>query len=144
MRITGDKAKNTPAGYWQKNQQEEAVLLRLSGNKYKNRKVSIDNLVFDSLKEANRYKELCLLVKAGKIENLACQVPYVLIPAQYGEVDGKRKCLERAVKYVADFVYRDKESGQWIVEDAKGMRTKEYILKRKLMLSVHNIRVQEV
>ena len=118
--------------------------MRLSGNKYKNRKVSIDNLVFDSLKEANRYKELCLLVKAGKIENLACQVPYVLIPAQYGEVDGKRKCLERAVKYVADFVYRDKESGQWIVEDAKGMRTKEYILKRKLMLSVHNIRVQEV
>lgn len=116
----------------------------MSRSKYKNKRVSVDNLVFDSLKEANRYKELCLLVKAGKIENLACQVPYELIPAQYGEVDGKKKCLERAVKYVADFVYRDKETGQWVVEDSKGMRTKEYILKRKLMLQVHGIRIHEV
>ena len=142
MRITGDKAKNTQAGNWQKNQQEATRIL--SRSKYKNKRVSVDNLVFDSLKEANRYKELCLLVKAGKIENLACQVPYELIPAQYGDVDGKRKCLERACVYYADFLYRDKETGQWVCEDAKGYRTEVFKIKKKLMLQVHGIRIHEV
>ena len=58
MRIAGDKAKNTPAGYWQENQQEETGIL--SRSKYKNKRVSVDNLVFDSLKEANRYKGVML------------------------------------------------------------------------------------
>ena len=113
-------------------------------SKYKNKPVSVDNISFASRKEANRYKELCLLQKAGKIENLRLQVAYELIPAQYAEVDGKKKCIERAVKYVADFVYYDKEKGEWVTEDSKGMRTKEYVLKRKLLLFVHGIRIHEV
>jgi Protein of unknown function (DUF1064) len=50
---------------------------------------------------------------------------------------------ERAVEYRADFVYRDKV-GELVVEDAKGVRTKDYVIRRKLMLSVHGIRIREV
>lgn len=50
--------------------------------------------------------------------------------------------MERAVNYIADFVYQ--ENGQKVVEDTKGFKTKDYILKRKLMLWVHNIRIREV
>lgn len=97
---------------------------------------------------------MLLLQKAGKITDLQRQVAYELIPAQYqtyprfskkGErlKDG-RKLLERKVEYVADFVYTDAETGETIVEDAKGIKTKDYILKRKLMLAVHSIRIKEV
>ena len=113
-------------------------------SKYHNKPVTVDNIRFASHHEAQRYKELCLLQKAGKIENLRLQVPYELIPAQYGMVDGKKKCIERSVKYIADFVYYDTEAEQWIVEDAKGVRTDTYKLKRKLMLSVYGIRIHEV
>lgn len=75
---------------------------------------------------------------------------YELIPAQYGEC-GKdfkgrdtRVLLERPCRYVADFVYTDRATGQTVVEDTKGVRTKEYIIKRKLMLHVHGIRIKEV
>lgn len=115
-----------------------------SYSKYHNKAVTIDNIRFASMKEANRYKELQLLLKAGKIKNLELQRVFNLIPAQYGEVNGKRKCLERACDYKADFYYQDADTGEWIVEDTKGMKTKEYIIKRKLMLHVHGIRIKEV
>ena len=118
--------------------------IQKSKSKYKNKPVTVDNIRFPSVKEATRYKELTLLQKAGKIKSLALQVPYILIPAQYAMVDGKKKCIERSVKYVADFVYYDTEAEQWIVEDTKGMRTKEYILKRKLMMHTYGIRIHEV
>ena len=54
----------------------------------------------------------------------------------------KGKLLERECAYIADFVYT--ENGKIVVEDTKGLRTKDYIIKRKLMLYVHNIRVREV
>jgi hypothetical protein len=76
--------------------------------------------------------------RAGVISDLRLQVPYELIPAQ--RIDGK--VVERAVNYIADFVYM--ENGVTIVEDAKGCRTKEYILKRKMMLWRHGIRIREV
>ena len=63
---------------------------------------------------------------------------FELIPSQYR--DGR--CVERAAHYIADFVYM--EDGKKVVEDTKGFRTKDYILKRKLMLMVHNIRIKEV
>lgn len=97
-----------------------------------------------SKKEHYRSATLQMMQHAGIIANLREQVSYELIPAQYAEVGGKLKCVERACKYVADFVYTDCETGQTIVEDTKGMRTKEYIIKRKLMLSVHGIRIKEV
>ena len=106
--------------------------------KYGNRKVKLNGETFDSSKEARRYGELVLLERAGQISHLERQVKYGLIPSQYR--DGK--CIERAVQYVADFVYY--EDGKKVVEDAKGFRTKDYILKRKLMLYIHGIRIKEV
>ena len=124
-------------------------------SKYYNVKTrAVDGTVFDSHKEARRWQELLLLQKAGEITDLRRQVEYELIPAQYETYerygkDGKRlkdgeRLLERKVTYVADFVYTIAETGENIVEDAKGVRTKDYILKRKLMLAVHSIRVKEV
>ena len=120
--------------------------------KYKNKKVVADGITFDSKKEYQRYCELKLLEKAGEISDLRLQVPYELVPPQYEHYerygkngkrlkDGKRT-LEHAVKYVADFVYI--EDGNTIVEDTKGLRTTEYVIKRKLMLYVHGVRIREV
>jgi hypothetical protein len=106
--------------------------------KYGNRVVTLNGKKFDSNKEARRYGELVLLERAGQISNLERQVRFELIPSQYR--DGK--CVERAAHYIADFVYM--EDGKKVVEDTKGFRTKDYILKRKLMLMVHNIRIKEV
>lgn len=108
-------------------------------NKYRNKKVTMGDMVFDSMKECSRYVELTLLQKAGKIWDLDTQVPFELIPAQRDK-DGK--LLERACHYVADFVYY--EDGQKVVEDTKGVKTPEYIIKRKLMLKLYGIRIREV
>lgn len=107
-------------------------------NKYHNRRVLRAGIWFASIKEADRYFELSMLQRAGVISDLRTQVSFELIPAQY--VGGR--CAERAVKYVADFVYI--ADGEMVVEDTKGVRTAEYIIKRKLMLYVHRIRILEV
>jgi hypothetical protein len=107
-------------------------------SKYKSRKYSINGTVFDSKKEANRWFELVLLQKAGQVTDLKRQVKYELIPSQ--KVNGK--VAERSCTYVADFVY--KQNGKTVVEDTKGFKTKDYIIKRKLMLWVHGIRIVEV
>ena len=96
-----------------------------------------------SNKERNRAAVLELIQKKGLISDLQKQVVYSLIPAQYGVVDGKKRCLERACTYKADFVYYDVENKQLTVEDSKGFRTKEYIIKRKLMLFLHGIKIKE-
>ena len=121
-------------------------------NKYKSIKTLVNGIEFDSRKEARRYQELLLLQRAGVIRDLKMQVKYVLIPAQYETYerygkkgqrlkDGKR-ALEKECSYIADFVYE--ENGIEVVEDTKGIKTKDYIVKRKLMLYVHGIRVKEV
>lgn len=107
-------------------------------NKYRNRKTVLDGVMYDSAKEARRGAELRLMERAGLIKDLCAQVKYTLIPAQ--KRDGK--IVERPVTYVADFVYT--ENGETVVEDVKGVRTKEYIIKRKLMLWEYGIRVKEV
>ncbi len=112
-----------------------------SRNKYSNRKVELDGHVFDSQKEARRYAELKLLEQAKEISGLRCQVKYELIPEQRDE---RGKLLERAVNYFADFVYYDARDKETVVEDTKGFKTKEYVLKRKLMLYVHGIKVREI
>lgn len=109
-------------------------------SKYGNRKVSIDGISFDSVKEARRYCQLITLKKAGIIMDLELQKKYVLIPAQ--KIDDK--LVERECAYKADFVYFDIERGREVVEDAKGVRTKEYIIKRKLMLYRYGIKIEEV
>ena len=122
--------------------------------KYNNKKIIVDGNVFDSKKEAKRYQELKTLERAGIISNLQRQVKYVLIPAQYelsdevytkGKDKGKPKkgrLIERECAYYADFVYCC--NGETIVEDTKGMRTAEYIIKRKLMLYIHDVRIREL
>ena len=121
-------------------------------SKYRSKKITVNGILFDSKKEARRYSELRLLEKAGAISGLELQKTYELIPAQYeyyeryGKLgrrlkDGKR-CIERSVVYIADFVYQ--QNGKTVVEDTKGIKTKEYILKRKMMLYFHGIKIKEV
>ena len=117
--------------------------------KYGNKKTTVDGITFDSLKEAKRYKELSLMQHSGAIQDLQMQVKYILIPAQreadtVGARGGihKGKLIERECTYVADFVY--KENGETVVEDTKGFRTKDYLLKRKMMLFFHGIKIREV
>lgn len=107
-------------------------------NKYHNKKVTYNGIAFASKKEARRYSELLLLESAGVITDLQMQVPFVLIPSQ--RINGK--VVERECKYIADFVYT--ENGKKVVEDTKGMKTDKYIIKRKLMLYVHGIRIKEI
>lgn len=121
-------------------------------SKYHSRKVTVDGDTYDSMKEYRRFKELSLLERAGAIRNLKRQVKYVLIPAQREfttEIDKKGnfkkgKLLERECAYIADFVYFDMSTCRMTVEDTKGYRTKDYIIKRKLMLWVHGIQIKEV
>jgi len=93
-------------------------------NKYHNKKTDIGNITFDSRKEATRYLELKMLERAGKIQGLALQPRFELIPKQRGE---------KAVTYTADFSYLD--AGRLIVEDVKSpitLKNQAYIIKRKL------------
>lgn len=123
-------------------------------SKYGAKKVTVDGLTFDSKKEANRYRELKILEKIGEITNLQMQVKYVLIPAQREpDTVGKRggiikgKLIEREVSYIADFVYTD-VNGNRVVEDVKGYRGggayEVFKIKRKLMLYIQKIKVEEV
>lgn len=115
--------------------------------KYRNKKVVFDGVTFDSIKEKNRYVELKLLERAGEISNLQRQVKFTLIPAQYEMVadekgKAKRKVAEREVSYIADFSYY--ENGFLVVEDVKGVKTKDYIIKRKMMRYLKGIKISEV
>lgn len=122
-------------------------------SKYGSRKVTVDGVTYDSVKEYRRFKELSLLERAGTIQNLQRQVKYVLIPAQREYCNeiytkGRKKgcfkpgkLLEKECSYIADFAYI--QNGEIVAEDTKGFRTKDYIVKRKLMLWIHGIRIKE-
>lgn len=124
-------------------------------NKYGNKKITYCGEVFDSKREYYRYMDLKLLESCGAISDLRRQVVYELIPVQRekstrvykkGRKKGQPiegKIIEKAVTYIADFVYTDTTTGKEVVEDAKGMRTKDYVIKRKLMLYIHGIKIQE-
>ena len=104
--------------------------------KYGNKKTTVGDIKFDSKTEARRYEELKVLESMGKITELRRQVKFELVPKQDGE---------KPVRYYADFTYQ--ENGELVVEDVKSPATREndtYIIKRKLMLHVHNIRIREV
>ena len=128
----------------------------MAKNKYGAEKIKdpMTGYVFDSAKEHRRWCGLRLLERAGKISNLQRQVTFELIPTQREESTevykaGPQKGLpkpgaviEKPCSYVADFVYQ--QDGQTVVEDTKGFKTDAYIIKRKLMLYIHGIRVKEV
>ena len=109
-------------------------------SKYGNKKTVVDGITFDSKKEANRYCQLKMLERAREISQLELQHEFELIPRQ-AKGEGIRS--ERACKYRADFYYVTKDGNQ-IVEDVKGKRTKDYIIKRKLMKYRYGIDVVEV
>lgn len=110
-------------------------------SKYHSKKVycSKAETFFDSKKEHNRYHELKLLEQAKKITELRLQVPFELL-AKY-EINGKKR---RGISYIADFVYIDIETGKYVVEDVKGMKTQVYKIKKKLFESKYGVEIREV
>ena len=142
----GNAPSSAPAGHLPpkgKALEEAAADAPKKGNKLHAEKVEAfladgTPFTFASKREYARYNDLLLLEKAGEITDLRVQVPFELIPAQVRS-DGTR---ERAVVYFADFVYQ--QGGKTVTEDSKGFRTKDYIIKRKLMLWVHHISIKEV
>lgn len=112
--------------------------MKASRSKYHSRKVVVDGITFDSKKEAMRWRNLRQLEKAGEITALQRQVKFELIPSQRSE----GKVIERPCSYIADFAYC--KNGEYIVEDTKGFRTPDYVIKRKLMLHKYGIQVREV
>lgn len=109
-------------------------------NKYGNRRIDTEDGSFDSQKEFRRWKELKLMERAGLITQLSRQTKFELVPNQ---IEGG-KVVERAVTYKADFCYW--QDGRFICEDVKSeaTKTREYVIKRKLMRYVHGIKIQEV
>ena len=132
-----------------------------TGNKFGAKKIKdpATGYEFDSKAEFHRWCELRLLERAGKITDLDRQVPFELIPTQREESTEVFKAgpckglpkpgaiIERPCTYIADFVYKD-AAGNTVVEDTKGYKKGAaydlFVIKRKLMLSVHGIRVKEV
>lgn len=106
-------------------------------SKYKAVKTKIDDIVFDSVLEAKRYKQLKLLEDAGAIKNLQLQPKFRLMDSY--EYDGK---TIRAIDYIADFMYE--EDGKRVVEDVKGIRTKDYIIKSKLFIKKYILELEYV
>lgn len=111
-------------------------------SKYGNSSAIVDDLKFDSRKEARRYRELKILEQKGEIQDLQTQYAFVLAESVKFSNEPRRK---PAVKYLADFVYI--KDGQKIVEDVKSEATKKlavYRMKKHLMKSVHGIEVVEI
>ena len=105
-------------------------------SKYGNKQCAAsDGKVFPSKRECVRYQELLILQKIDLIRDLQTQVKYELIPKQDGE---------RSVTYTADFVYWSSQDNRLHVEDTKGVRTQQYVIRRKLMLWVHGIKIEEI
>lgn len=106
-------------------------------NKYRAKKETVDGIEFDSRREANRNSELLAMQQAGLISGLYRQPGFELIP----------KCgKERPAKHHADFSYVDNATGEKVVEDVKSRatKTKDYILRRKIMNWRFGIQIKEV
>lgn len=130
--------------------QTNIILRTPSKSKYGNHRVFCCGQQFDSAHEAERFLQLSMMQRAGQITDLQRQVPFELIPTQrepdtVGVRGGikRGRCIEKACVYYADFVYIDKD-GKKVVEDAKGVKTEAYKIKKKLMLYRHGIRIVEV
>ena len=97
--------------------------------KYRNKKVTIDGVTFPSKKEGKRYQDLCLLEQSHHIRELQLQ-PKIKI-----EIGGIPLKFDsgRQVTYIGDFKYYDTHRQEWIIEDVKGFRTREYKLKKALV-----------
>lgn len=99
-------------------------------SKYNNKKVIVEDYIFDSIQESRRYKELKLLERAGKIQNLELQ-PHFLLQDSFRK-NGK---TIRKIEYIADFKYI--ENGKTIVEDVKGIQTEVFKIKHKIFEKIY-------
>ncbi len=112
----------------------------MSYSKYKNVKIKIDGIKFDSKAESERYAELRILEKAGMISNLQLQPKFEL----QSKFRHNGKALA-AICYIADFSYHEKTSEKIIVEDVKGVETDVFKIKRKMFLRLygdtHDLRI---
>lgn len=107
-------------------------------NKYHNKKVEYDGIVFDSIKEKSWYIKYKLMEKSQEIWDLQRQVKFPLI-----ETFKLNDKTYRTTYYIADFVYLDND-GKTHVIDVKGFKTREYLLKKKLMAWKYGIEIEEV
>lgn len=98
--------------------------------KYHSRKTTVNGITFDSKLESDRYQQLLLLEKAGEICDLTLQMEFQIF---HGYRDPETGEKEKSAFYVADFVYLDCKARKWIAEDTKGIETKEFRLKWKLV-----------
>lgn len=105
--------------------------------KYRAFKTTVGGITFDSGLEAKRYTQLVILETAGTIKNLQIQPKFNLMDSF--KYNGK---TIRAIDYIADFMYE--ENGKVIVEDVKGIRTKDYIIKSKLFIKQYIIDLGEI
>ena len=121
-------------------------------NKYRNKGIEVDGIFFSSKAEAKWYRVFKAQKEKGEIRDFSMQVPYELVPSQKAPVtkfDKKgnprtvEKVVEMAVKYIADFVVEELD-GTETVYDVKGFPDQKYVIKRKLMLYVHGVRITEV
>lgn len=101
-------------------------------NKYRNKITEVDGIKFHSKAEAKRWQELNLLQKAGHIKELTRQNSYILTVNHV-----------RIAVYKADFVYFDVKMEKWVVEDKKGIKTRDYVIKKKLMRAIYQIDIFE-
>lgn len=108
--------------------------------KYNNQKKTVDGITFDSILEARRYTVLKSRLEAGTISDLRLQ-PHYTIMEGYKDLSGT---YIRPVQYIADFSYIINEDGRRIVEDAKGVRTEAYAIKRKLVRDRFGVDVVEI
>ena len=97
-------------------------------SKYHNKKTMYNGIVYDSKREAARWRELVLMERAGEIDDLQRQVKFVLQEG-FNLPNGERV---RPITYIADFLYVDRRTNKLIAEDAKGIATQVYKIKKKL------------
>lgn len=100
-------------------------------SKYNAVKVQADGYTFDSKREYRHYLTLKLRLAAGEISHLEVHPAWELIVK--GVLVGK---------YTGDFAYR--QGRTYIVEDVKGVRTRDYVLRKKLMWALHKVEVKEI
>ena len=129
------------------------IFKREKGQKYKNKKIEIDGIKFDSTKEGKRYLVLKQALYDGKIQDLKLQVKYELIPSikeEYVEHlktkdKVKTRTLQLPITYTCDFQYM--KDGELIIEDIKAspkLLPKEFVIKEKLMFWKYRIKIKKV
>lgn len=113
-------------------------VVRKVRSKYGAVKTQVNGITFDSKREAARYVELLAMQERGEITDLRLQPSFEIVPAIV--LDGKK---QRALVYRADFAYED-HLGNQVYEDVKGHRTREYILKRRIVKHLYGVEIREV